>query len=188
MKRLVTILIAAAVLGGCVQYRLIEPERREIGNFFSVEPQIEWSASSEGKLEVWTVNSPLLEAVYFAKGLSDGDVLFKAPLGQDKQKRPRFRKHVTANEVMEFVVDSMSVEGAGKVEAGGLRPARFGERAGFRFELSFLTQEGLEKQGLAIGTVADDKLYLILYLGAREHYFATYKDAVERLIDSIETL
>lgn len=181
-------IVVLAVVAGCAKYRLVEPERRDVGDFFSVEPQIEWSALSEGDLEVWTVNGQALEAVYFVKGLDDGDPFFKPKIGEKKQERPTFRAHMTANEVMEFIVDTMSATGAGEVEATGLRPERFGAYPGFRFALDYLSEDGLEKQGVAFGAVVEGELYLLLYLAASEHYFDAYEGHVERMIDSIETL
>jgi hypothetical protein len=76
--------------------------------------------------------------------------------------------------------------GAAMVESNNLRPAAFGRLPGFRFDLSFLSPEGLERDGIVVGTINEDELYLILYLGAREHYFPKYRIHVEELIASIE--
>jgi hypothetical protein len=90
-----------------------------------------------------------------------------------------------ASEVSEFVVDSLSRLGNGEVEARNLRPASFGSLPGFRFELAYLSKNGLAFDGMAVGTVKGGVLYMVLFAGARSHYFPKYKDAVERLFDSI---
>ena len=181
-------LAIAAVVAGCARYQLVGPERRDIGDFFSVEPQIEWSALSEGDIEVWTVNGAGLEAVYFAKGIEDGDPFFEAETGEKDEKRPTFRAHMTANEAMECVVDTLGAVGAGAVRATRLRPATFGAHPGFRFDLDFLNQSGLEKRGVALGAVVEGRLYLLLYIAAGEHYFGAYQGHVERMIESLDTL
>jgi hypothetical protein len=56
---------------------------------------------------------------------------------------------------------------------------------GFRFDLIYLQRTGLEAQGLVAGAVLKDKLYLILYTGARAHDFPRYRDHVERMIQSV---
>ena len=78
--------------------------------------------------------------------------------------------------------------GAGEVQASKLRPAQFGSVPGFRFDLTFLSKSGLEMDGLVAAAVIEDKLYLILYTGARIHYYPKYRDHVEQLLASIEMI
>lgn len=207
MKRATTAFTLALFLTGCAFYSSIEPRRTPIGDLFTVEPQIPWSKASRGNVEMWTVDGPRLQAVRFVKGLEDGEVLFE---GKDKEKRPKFRKQMTPNEIMEFVVDTMTLLGpervagrnvrlgmqqgvdrvaligAQKVEATNLRPGKFGDVQGFRFEMSFLSKEGLEQRGFVIGSVVEERLYLIMYTGVKAYYYAKHKDHVEQIIESIE--
>ena len=53
------------------------------------------------------------------------------------------------------------------------------------FEMIFTSNEGLEKQGLVIGTIMKEQLHLIMYAGTRAHYYAKHKEHVERMIQSI---
>lgn len=183
MKRVATFFAMALILTGCAAYRLVEVRRVAIGDLYTVDPQISWSSSREGKIEMWTVDGPGLQGVRFVKGLEDGEVLFE---GNDKEKRPKFRKQMTPNEIMEFAVDSVSLLGAQKVEATNLRPEKFGDLQGFRFEMSFLSKEGLEEQGLVIGAVVEEKLYLIMYTGVRAYYYPKHEEHVEQIIQSIQ--
>ena len=41
---------------------------------------------------------------------------------------------------------------------------------------------------LVAGAAIEDKLYLILYTGARIHYYPKYRDHVEQLLASIEMI
>ena len=174
-----------AALSGCAQYKLIGTERHDFGDF-SVEPQIEWSSISQGGIEIWTVNGPGLEAVYFADGIEDGDPFFERRFGEPDKQQPLFRSPMNANEAMEFVIDTLAVTGAGEVRARGLRPKKFGAHAGFRFDLDYLDATGLEGRGMAHGAVIDGKLYLMLYLAPAEHYFDTYGGPVEAMFESLE--
>ena len=183
MRNAVSAVVVAVILAGCTTYSLIEPRRTAIGDFYTVEPQIPWSAAREGRAELWTVDGPLLESLRFMKGLRDGDPLFE---GRDQDKRPRFQKTMTASDIMEFVADSVSMQGGQKLTTHNLRPVQFGNAPGFRFELSFVSQEGLEKEALVVGAVIKDQLHLIMYAGARAHYYPKYKEHVERLIESIK--
>lgn len=185
MKLFVTFLGLCMLLGACAPITLIEPKRQKIGSEFSVDAQIAWSRFTAGKTEVWTVDGVQLQAVRFIRGVEDQETLF---LLDNVENLPVFRANMTANEVMEFVVDTFSRVGASQVETRGLRPADFGDTPGFRFEFSFIDPDGLEAAAIASGAVIQERLYLILYTGSRAHYFPKYKDDVEKLLDSVETI
>ncbi len=189
MRRIATIAILLVTLAACTHYSLVEAKTQKIGGAYTVEAQIDWNKHVEGKVEWWTVDGPGLEVLRFFKGLDDGDALFARPAGTAKDiKFPAYRAGMTASEVMEFVIDSLGRAGAAEVEARGLQPAQFGSVPGFRFELTFATGNGLEMSGLAAGAVIEDVLHLILYTGARIHYFPKYREEVERLLGSIEMI
>ncbi len=183
MKRAATALALVLILTACAVYRLVEVRRVAIGDLYTVDPQIPWSSTSDGKMEIWTVDGPSLQAIRFVKGLEDDEVLFE---GSDEEKRPKFRKNMTPSEIMEFVVDSLTLVGAQKIEATNLRPEEFGNVQGFRFEMTFVSNEGLEEQGFVVGAVMNERLHLIIYTGTKAYYFPKYRDDVERIIRSIE--
>ena len=185
MKRYLILLVFLPLLGACVQYSLIEPERVEIGGAYSVDSQIPWSKLAVGKMEIWTVDGSSLEAVQFFKGLKDGDTLYKPLPDEDL---PVFDSAMRASEVMEFVVDSLSRRGAAGIEASGLRPETFGAVPGYRFDLTFQTTDGLMMRGMAFGAAIEEKLHLILYTGASIYYFDRYQDRVEDLFASVESI
>ncbi len=205
MRTIVIVLATTVVLLGCARYTLVKPERQMVGDLYTVEPQVEWSRTTGDRLEMWTIDGPALEAVYFVNGIEEGASLVKS--ADSKKTLPVFRKHMTPTEVLERVVDtvkaaddSASLEavnmglaavradrmGARLVEASNLRPTKFGHLPGFRFDLSFIYPEGLDGSGIVVGAIHENKLYLILYVGARLHYYPRYRDVVERLIGSIQ--
>ena len=183
MRRCLWPLVLSALLSGCAAWTLVSAERQTVAGHYSVAPQIAWSRFKQGNVELWTVDGPGLQAVRFFDALDDGDVLFPS---SQAEKLPGYSKAMTATEVEEFVVHSIERAGAGNVETGGLRPWRFGSLEGFRFELSFLDAGGLEMNGMVAGAADGGKLYLILYTGARAHYFPKYQRQVERVLDSIQ--
>ena len=122
-------------------------------------------------------------SLQFTSALADGDALYDLP---GREEVPRFRANMSESEVMEFVVDSLAAAGAQKIEASGLAPAPFGPRPGFRFDLAYQSGSGLDKLGMAIGTLKDGELYLIIFTGAAQHYYPKYKPAVDALFASIQ--
>ena len=115
----------------------------------------------------------------------DGDSLLE---GDDDKKLPLFRKDMSETEIMEFVVDSFAVAGMAQVTPANLRPLQFGDHPGFRFEFTYDTESGLAMQALVVGMIEKERLYLIMYTGTREHYFAKHVNDVEAMIGSIKML
>jgi hypothetical protein len=207
MQPTILLLIVFLFIGGCAHYTAVPAERKAIGDLYSVKSNVEWCQADEGGIQVWTIDGPLLEALRFVT-LNDGDTLFRST---DKDaKLPRFRAYMTPNEVVEFFEASLkSVSGgvdtyllakgmvapagirAGSINAASIdvknvRPADFGRLPGFRFDFSFLSKEGLERQGVALGCIHENKLLLMVYTGTREHYFRMHQEEVETIFSSVE--
>jgi hypothetical protein len=188
MRRLGLLLLVSMLASGCVMVTLVEPRPTSIGDTYTVEPQIRWaSVPARPGLEVWTVDGTALDAITFVKGLADGAVLLRGVIqgGPPEDRRPKFRARMTPNEIAELVVDSYALFGAQKIETSNLRPATFGSADGFRFDMGWITRSGLEMQALAAGAVIKDRLHLIIYAGARAHYFPKYRDDVDRVLASV---
>ena len=182
-------------LSGCATYTLIKPGNVTVTGCCSMETPIEWSRSGHGNLEVWTVDGANLAAIYFFKGIKDGETLFKTY--NKKIKLPKFRKTMVESEIMEFVVDSLEAASqynlyitslvGNDVEAVDLRPYKINADFGFRFELAYLSpHNGLEYDSLIVGIVEKEKLYLVAYAGTRQYYFPKYKDQVEQLMGTLK--
>lgn len=182
MKRAISVLALALILGACATYNLVTAQRTAIGDLYTVESRIPWNSARKGSVEIWTVDGPSLQAIRFVKGLEHDEALFK---GKDEQKSPKFKKHMTPTAIAELVVDGFTMLGAQKVDTTNLRPEKFGAVQGFRFELEFVSREGLEGRGFALGAVVEERLHLIIYTGLSAHYYSKQKSEVEQIIESI---
>lgn len=176
------------LLSGCY-YTMIPADKPVRIAFYQVEPQIAWNkfTITDGTTEQWTVDGHSLQSLNFVSGIADGKPMRKPAYNSPVEDMPLFRSSMTPSEIEEFVVDTFARLGFADVVAAGLSPARFGYLDGFRFSLSMLTPTGLEFDGLAIGAVKDEKLFMIIYTGARRYYFPKYRADVERLFDSIRS-
>lgn len=195
MRRLLLVILSNLLISGCAGYTLVEPHRTTIGEAYSVVPQIAWNQGKglnsfwtmggwKGHNAVlWTMDGQSLQELWFVIAVEDGEPLGEAPT--DTQN-PIFQRNMNAIEIHELVSDTLGNRGAQKIETEYLKPFSFGDHQGFRFELSFLTANGLEKQALVVGSVIEDKLYLIVYSGTRAYYFPKYRTEVENLISSIK--
>ncbi len=86
---------------------------------------------------------------------------------------------------MDFIVDSLGSFGMKQIQTRNLRPIKFGTVPGYRFDFMFLTEEGLEMDGLVVGAMLEERLHLIIYYGARQYYFAKHAGHVKKLLESI---
>ena len=111
MKSLIIAFLFCVFVGGCAHYSLVPPERRSVGEFYSVETRVSWSRAEEGGIEVWTVDGPILQCLRFLT-LKDGEALI--PSTKKDAKLPRFRSYMTPSEIMEFFAASL------KEVAGGI--------------------------------------------------------------------
>lgn len=176
-------LIVFVIFSGCSTYTLVDPQRVEIADFYSVKPGIQWSQIKRGNVHLWTVNGSNIESIRFISGIREGVPV--VDITEDKHETP-FRPDMSESELVDAVVDAFTNSGAQQVRAKSLQPAPFGTLEGFRFSLEFMTEDGLRKEGDVIGVVRDDSLYLILYTAASMHYYAKYHEEFERIVQSIE--
>jgi hypothetical protein len=183
MKQAAFAIFLAIALAGCAKFSLVEPTRTVIGDFYSVEPQVRWNSSKTGKYEIWTVDGLGLQRLQFVSGIEDNESLYK---GRKEYEKLIFRKSMTASEITDLIVDSLTADGHRKIESKNFKPNQFGSYSGFRFEMSLVNKEGLEYEGLVAGSIIGGKLYLISYTGTRAYYFSKYKSEVERIIQSIK--
>lgn len=167
------------------EFELINPDRTDVGIIYSVDPQIAWSGTTLAEDEMWTIDGPTLQVLYFINATEDGETPFFGE-GRGGDKGPKFRKDMTFLEIKDLILDGLALTGSQQLNIRNLRPSRFGGHDGFRFEVNFVTKEGLDMLGMVAGAVIEEELYLIVYAGAREHYFAKYRGYVEKIIGSIQ--
>lgn len=134
------------------------------------------------KVRVLSVDGPFLDRLFVSEGLSPGEGLVRKP---DQEHRvPLFRADMTPREQVEFVSDSVAAMGLRRVEAADLKPATLAGGPAVRFALSALTEEGLETSGAATVAQVKGKLYVILFLAPKEHYFEALRPEVEKVMES----
>lgn len=182
------VLAIAVLLAGCVQYQLAGAgDPIAMGDAFVLKPQSAWSRIDHGRVEMWTVDGPLLDQVLVYKGLTDGqDLLPPQPVGEEKKDLPTFQKAMTALEVRDLVEATFARADQVDIETSDMKPWKFADTDGFRFEYSFTNKSGLRKRGFAVGTIYKEKLYLIVYAAAELYYFDKYAGELEKVVSSIQ--
>lgn len=184
-RTLAVLALAAALLAGCTQFALVEPQKPvRLGDAYEIDPQVKWSRLSTGPRELWTIDGPLLNRVLFFNGLIGGDPLFE--IKQDiNEPRPLFRASMSPLEIRDFIVASLPREGFIDLTTQDMRPFDFGGDQGFRFDFSYATEDGLKNRGIAVGAVNRNRLYLIVYVAPEIHYFTQHRATFDRMLQSL---
>jgi hypothetical protein len=180
-----TVIALCFMLAGCATtstYKLVEPNEVQICDLYSVKPTIQWSQIQKGDVRLWTIDGVDLESIRFFSGIQEGVPIID--MSEEKRETP-FRPDMHETELVDAIVDAFTLQGAQQVKPRNLRPAPFGSEEGYRFELSYLDTDGLEKEGIVAGAIVDDSLYLIVYTAAKMHYFPKYQAEVENILRSI---
>lgn len=183
MTRKIAVLAILLLATACVPSIVATPPQEPIQiGFYSVVPQTEWNRPMMIRSEIWTVDGFALQSLRFLE-VADGQTLSgnEDPEG----KAPVFRKSMLPNEIQEFIVETLAAGGWANVKPKGLKPAKFGGLPGFRFSFGMLSEDGLEYNGVVLGTVREGTLHVIAYVGTRLHYYPKYAKDVEKLFASI---
>ncbi|HMK14806.1 MAG TPA: hypothetical protein VK460_07325 [Burkholderiales bacterium] len=190
----ILLLLSLTILAGCGGYSLVKPEQQDVDGALSVQPGMEWNKVStvnvEGKIQIWTLDGPVLNRPIFFEGVGDGEALFKprsGPFGSAKQDEapPVFRSNMNPFEVQELIQATVARNFQTTiVECRNLKSAQFVGGPGFRFDTKFTARDEVERKGVFVGTVRGGKLYGLWFFGAGSHYFDRYLPEFNRLIGS----
>ena len=182
------------LLAGCVTYGGVSSGRTEIGSGLSVDATLVWSkrrammliedeiVRTNPQLEIWTQYGTGLDQLVFYAGVEAGETLLRGRIGRDL---PPFRSDMTPSEIVELF-ETMLVRGAKarELESREITTARFGDRDGFRFRLSFAFDDDVDREMLVWATVVDEKLYAIAWVATRLYYFEKTLPEVQRIVAS----
>lgn len=182
IPRALFLLLWLVALQGCQTYSLIQSGSRDMGSY-AINTPIQWNRAP-GAVESWTVDGLALQSLVFVSGIENGERLFAA-IPEDQGRV--FRNSMRSSDLAELFVESYAlISGAVAIEIEVLRPADFGPWDGFRFGMRYASGTGLEERAIVLGAVVNAQLHLIMYRGARHHYFEKYLPQVEQLLSSIQ--
>lgn len=180
------------LLAGCAQYSAVGPQRVTVKDTLIVEPDIAWNkinaqdVSGRSRTEIWTADGHMLNTITFFAGIEDGRPLFVQTAEEERRVNlPAFRSTMTSIDVMELVEATyVKIAQSPLAKTRNLRPAKFADADGFRFEMSLVDKDEVDREAIAIGTVRNGRLYLIFYQGARLHHYSLRQAQAERIIQT----
>jgi hypothetical protein len=179
---------AGLVLAGCATSGVVTGAYK-VGATYSVTLGDKWADISTWLndrgpgVRLLTIDGPWLNRLYVTEGLRPGQSIVRAQ-SRDRPN-PAYRDNMSSRELVEFVVDTTAVLGYQAPESTNLRPAKFGAVDGVRFDIATQTPGGLLIDGTALVAQRDGRLYVMLFLAPREHYYAATLPEVEKIFASV---
>ncbi|MBP2313774.1 hypothetical protein [Azospirillum soli] len=192
--RVLAVTLALTALSGCARYSLVQPAKRTVQNAMVVEPGIEWNRIDQlgwedtGRLDVWTVDGEGLHNLLLLSGVEDGKPLFNAAPGT-KETPPAFRKGMTTDELVSlFEAAYTKVNTATVYTTRAVKPVTVSGGDGVRIEFSFVGKDEVDREGVAVATQKDGKLYMVVHQAPKLHYQQKFMPEVERILASMQVV
>lgn len=192
--RLAFVFAVAGLAAGCATtaYRAVIPGVHEIGAM-KVAAGPGWNLvpgsatpSSRPASRTWTQDGLLLDRLMLIPGVNDGESIVRSR--DAAAALPVFRSDMLPNELEELVestIVKLYGEGNAVVSTSNLRPQGFGGHPGVKFDLHAAVTDSPDYRGIVGAFIYEQRLYLILFIGAEPHYFDKHRDKVDAIIDSV---
>ena len=182
MKKLLVLAAGAALLAApatpvLAGWKLVEKDQpvTVAKGTMTIRPDARWNRWSTRPIktsEIWTIDGPELNELYFVDGLAAGGTLFKDARKKDAPL-PTLSAKAELADIPEFVESSLRVAlNTSAFEMGKVEPAVLGGQPAVRFGYEYAVEGApLKRRGLALGTLKDGKLRLITYTAPTLYYF-----------------
>lgn len=181
------------------------PTRLDIGHGVSFNPPNGWWLVhlSHPSRVILTADGIDIDALEFRTGIRDSTPIFEpsaGPSAEDPWTDPRlkrasapvvrrgiFRGGMSETEVAEAVVAGLTVRGYGRIETENLRPAAFGATHGFRFDMKYVDEQGMEAAAIVVGAMRGGELDILMFRAPAEYLFGLRLSEAEQAFASIQT-
>jgi hypothetical protein len=155
-----------------------------------VTPGEDWNRNTRRPIkkgEIWTLDGPSVNELYFVSGLAAGETLFKDYAKKDRPL-PKLGSALQLTDIPDFVENSTRQALVTSVfQVTGIEPMRFAGQNGVKFTYEYAIQGNpLIYKGVAAGTVADDKLYLITFSAPAIHFYDRDRAKAEAIMASAQ--
>jgi hypothetical protein len=188
----VCLLVVGAVLSGCATgFSLVTVGTVQVQDMH-VRAGSGWNRAAttftpyaRSGTETWTKDGMLLDRLVLSPAIPDGQPII---ISRNRAAAlPVFRSGMLPNEIEELVESSVVKlfgEGRAVVSTANLRPHRYGEIAGIRFDIDVTVTDSPPYRGTVGAFIATDRLYLVYFLGAMPHYYHKHIEEASAVIGS----
>lgn len=152
----------------------------------ALDTDLDWARLKAPRQEQWTIDGAPLNQLLIISRIKPGEHVFLG--ARERRSRtdgPWFRAGMRPDEVRDIVLDGLRGGGWANVRGSALRPARWGDAPGLRFDLALDNPGGLAYRGMATAAERDGRLTLLVWIAPAEHYFERDAEAVSRLFGSL---
>ena len=168
-------------LGACAPVDSVGFKRLEVVEGLWVTPAGLWNDIKITRHDTWTADGLPLNDIRFFSGIGDGDPFFENDSLEDEEL-PLFRRGMTASEITDGIMDSLSLSGNANLRLVELAPYPFGGRDGFRATIAFTNQAGVNFRAAVYGVVVTRGLTMVIYRGAEIRYFDRHLRDVDTMM------
>jgi uncharacterized protein YceK len=184
--RWVLLCIVLVLLSGCASGgRLVKASEGVRVFDLAFDTNLDWSRTTMSRVELWTIDGlPLNEFVVISKVKPNEHVFLAAKERKSRPDGPWFREGMRPDEIRDVLLDGLRGDGWTHVAASHLRPARFGDVDGLRFDLECTHANGLVYRGTYAAAVHQGRLTHWFWLAPAEHYYGRDIAAVKPMFDS----
>jgi hypothetical protein len=151
-----------------------------------VDTSLDWSRIKGARNELWTIDGTALNSLSIFSGIKPGEHVFL--MAREKKSRPDgpwFRTGMRPDEIRDVVLDALRGQNWSNVSADNLRPQRYGDADGLRFELELTNPDGLVYKGSVAAVERSSKLTLLVWKAPAEYYAGRDAEAVGKMFDSL---
>jgi hypothetical protein len=185
--RLAAVALLCAMLAACASGgALVKPGPTAAGGKLMIDSEMEWTRMAMSRYQLWTIDGELLNRLYLIPNVREREFIF---LGQRQTKRRPdgafYKRGLREDELRDLILDGLRASGVVNLESRDLRPAKFGNRDGLRFEFSMANEEGLKYQGMAAAFEHEKGLALALYMAPSEFYYPRDEAKVAKMLDTL---
>ncbi len=136
--------------------------------------------------EIWTIDGMALNSLSIFSGIAPGEHVFM--LSHERSSRPDgpwFRAGMRPEEIRDIIVAAMGDQKMVNIATSNLRPQRFGDVDGLRFDFTMANADGLIYKGTAAAAEKSGKLTVLLWKAPAEYYYGRDVAAVAKMFDGM---
>ena len=151
-----------------------------------LDTPLDWARLQSPRAEIWTIDGQALNQFVVVAGVKPGEhVLLSSRERAGHPDGPWYRPGMRADELRDVILDALRQDGWTQVSASNLRPARFGNASGLRFEAQLTHAGGLRYRGIFGAAEHAGRLTHFFWIAPSEYYYGRDATAVEHMFNSI---
>jgi hypothetical protein len=184
--RLAMLVCVLVVIGGCASGGTLVRASAGVRVFdLQFDTSLDWARTRVSRAELWTIDGlPLNQFVVVSKVRPNEHVLLESRERKKRPDGPWYRTGMRPDEIRDVLLDAMRQQGWTQVTPSNLRPTRFGNVDGIRFDVQLTHQNGLIYRGTFAAVERGELLTHFFWIAPAEHYYGRDIAAVNSMFDS----